>query len=257
MSDVFNGLRLAAMDRLRRDGELSAAARLVGLEILSHVNRASMDAWPSESTLAAALGLDIKTVKRAVPVLEAAGYFVISRRRRYSNRYRPVFETGIEPQSTPFEHNGAGDRITAIGDKYGPSTGDKNGPRSPLSKSIRTPSTDITSRNEQSESSEKQRTCEHREDLRERRGDEKIEAELVRQLGADGLDVMGRLHEIDGGRPRLRVISKARAGRLSLEDLSAARLAAQRCEDSSWLAVRVPKRGIELAPRRVISRFCG
>jgi DNA-binding MarR family transcriptional regulator len=229
MSDDFNRRRLAAMDSLRQDSRLTPAARLVGLEIFARVNRTSLDAWPAESTIAAALGIEIKTVKRAIAALEKSRYFEIARRRGESNRYRPNFvvrTTGAEnvpsPQSEPE------DKIPTGGGKNGPPDRDKNGLQSPLRNPLRTPSTALAQQQATFHGSRQQTAFEHNEDLRERRGDELVEAELIRQLGADGLDVLGRLLEIDGGRPRLRLIKAARAGQLREDDLAAARLVAMR-----------------------------
>jgi hypothetical protein len=227
MSDDFNRLRLAAMDRLRRDKRLTPAARLVGLEILSRVNRTSLDAWPSERTIAACLGVEIKTVKRAIHALEENRYFEIARSRGGSNRYRPIFLAGTTgAENVPSAASELGDKIPTGGDKNGPPGGDKNRLQSPLRDTFRTPSTVLTPQAGALDVSRQQTVFEQPEDLRERWGDERVEAEVIRQLGADGLDVLGRLHEIDGGRPRLRLIKAARAGRLREEDLSAARLVA-------------------------------
>ena len=53
-----------AAEALNRHPELTPAARRVGLELLSHVDRATGTAWPSEARMAAALGYDVRTVRR-------------------------------------------------------------------------------------------------------------------------------------------------------------------------------------------------
>jgi DNA-binding FadR family transcriptional regulator len=73
LSKDFARARLQAADELRRDGKLSAAARLVGLEIFSYVNQASGEAFPSQGTIARRLGITDRAVRTAVKQLADAG----------------------------------------------------------------------------------------------------------------------------------------------------------------------------------------
>jgi len=228
MTGDFNRQRLAAMDRLRRDGRLTPSARLVGLEIYARVNRTSIDAWPAESTIATDVHIDIKTVKRAISALEKYGYFEIVRKRGVSNRYRPTFEGRTGAENVPSPASELAVKIPASGDKKGLSDGGKSGPQFPSRNPFRTASTALAPQPATLHVSSQQGTFEHSEDLRERPGDERVEAEVIRQFGDDGPDVLGRLHEIDSGRPRLRLIQAARDGKLSREDLDAARYVAMR-----------------------------
>jgi len=90
-SKDFARARLQAADELRRDGKLSAAARLVGLEIFSYVNQASGEAFPSEATIARRLGITDRTVRTAVKQLADAGRINVTRRRGRNNLYSPTF----------------------------------------------------------------------------------------------------------------------------------------------------------------------
>jgi biotin operon repressor len=90
-SKDFTRARLQAADELRRDGKLSAAARLVGLEIFSYVNQASGGAFPSQATIARRLGITERTVRTAVKQLVDAGHINVRRRRGRNNLYWPAF----------------------------------------------------------------------------------------------------------------------------------------------------------------------
>ena len=90
-SKDFTRARLQAADQLRRDGKLSAAARLVGLEIFSYVNEASGEAFPSEATIARRLGITDRTVRTAVKQLADAGRIKVTRRPGRNNLYSPAF----------------------------------------------------------------------------------------------------------------------------------------------------------------------
>src|SRR5689334_9279179 len=86
----FTRARLQAMDDLRRNGQLTAAARLVGLEIFACVNRVSGCAFPAEETIAKRLGISGRIVRTAIAQLRAAGCIKVMRRGR-SNLYFPTF----------------------------------------------------------------------------------------------------------------------------------------------------------------------
>jgi hypothetical protein len=92
----FARAQLQAMDDLRRDGKLSLATRMVGLEIFSFVNRRSGCAFPSEVTIGRRLKVDERTVRRAIRELTAADYIKVTRRGR-NNVYFPTL-TERKPQ---------------------------------------------------------------------------------------------------------------------------------------------------------------
>src|ERR1700754_4767871 len=82
----FRGL-LRVRDRLMRDGNLTAAARLVGWYIFWRVNKKSRDAWPSHETIANDLHISLKTAKRATLALREANYITCELDGRF-NRYK-------------------------------------------------------------------------------------------------------------------------------------------------------------------------
>lgn len=129
MADNFARLKFRWLDRLMHDTTLSATERLVGYEIGCHLNSKSGDAWPSQARIAARLGIDLKSVKRATAALSGApkkkygpprtAYVVvdfdpITRR----NTYVPCFDA--LPNATP---QGGGD-MPPSGGVVTPSDGD-------------------------------------------------------------------------------------------------------------------------------------
>jgi biotin operon repressor len=97
---AFTRARLQAGDDLRRNGQLSVTARLVGLEILSCVNKVSGCAFPSEETIAARLRIARRTVIRAIKELKAAGSIKAMRHGR-RNVYFPPFVDQIGANLSP------------------------------------------------------------------------------------------------------------------------------------------------------------
>jgi hypothetical protein len=93
----FTRARLQAADNLRRNGHLTAAARLVGLEILACLNKTSGCAFPAEETIARRLGITVRTVRSAVAQLRKAGCISITRRGR-CNVYFPAFLNATIPE---------------------------------------------------------------------------------------------------------------------------------------------------------------
>src|SRR5262245_10980531 len=92
--EEFDRRKARAKDAAMHDRRLTQSFRNVGRELLDNVNFERGYAWPFESTVAAALGLDVRTVKRAVKELVATGYFRIAHEpfkggRR--NLYHPAF----------------------------------------------------------------------------------------------------------------------------------------------------------------------
>jgi hypothetical protein len=90
--------RLDFFDRLRRDIRLSAATRLVGLEIGSYLNSVSGEAFPSNDTLAAVLNLSPDTISVAIKELGKEWYTVERRPcpKGRKNYFRPCFSCGLE-----------------------------------------------------------------------------------------------------------------------------------------------------------------
>lgn len=94
----FNRKRLAAMDRVRRDTNLSASFRAVGGELFAKVDFDTGDAYPSIEHLEEKLGLSPRTVKMAVKALQERGYFTVVKRGR-CNRYVPIYEPAEKVQN--------------------------------------------------------------------------------------------------------------------------------------------------------------
>jgi biotin operon repressor len=137
----FARARLQAADELRRDGKLSATARLVGLEIFSYVNQASGEAFPSEPTIARRLGITDRTVRTAVKQLTDAGHIKVTRRRGRNNLYSPAFikqtQEKISGVGTP-RSSGTPEKFDADPGKKQQGTPEKNDPLTLLLNPIRT-----------------------------------------------------------------------------------------------------------------------
>jgi hypothetical protein len=90
----FTRQKLAAMDRVRCDSNLSASIRTVGAEMFSLCVYELGYAYPSEQYLVEKLGISVRTVKMAVKALQEAGYFRVEKHGR-NNVYRPLFDQGV------------------------------------------------------------------------------------------------------------------------------------------------------------------
>jgi hypothetical protein len=253
MADAFTRAKLRLQDRGMHDARLTAAARLVFYEILQHLNRVSGDAWPSEERIARNLGIEVRTVRRAIhgyetvrkgnavkqPGLVDLAYLTVEVDGR-SNTYRPVFE--VDPQTpdkmSAVPNAATPDKNASDTGHFGTGTPDKNTPLS----SLREPIERNPSRPSSSTPAFQGRASEPRGNaigqpmkeggrLRPQRGDERVEALIAKQFGPDGYDILGKLNEIDGGQPMLRLFSIARTypnARIPQADLDAARLTAAR-----------------------------
>jgi Helix-turn-helix domain len=138
---VFMRARLQAMDNLRRNGKLSATARIVGLEILACVNSVNGGAWPSETTIACRLGFGERTVRRAIVQLTADGFKVMRRRGR-SNVYFPAFADRTEANLAGVVADPKEANLASNPGQKRPHTPDKNDRLTLSSNPGRTPSTE-------------------------------------------------------------------------------------------------------------------
>ena len=105
-------------NRIMLDKTLSPATRLVGWYIADHIHTVRGYAWPAQVDIARDLGIDLRSVKRAVKSL--APYFKIDRRGR-ANEYRigaklSPMEAGDRGQKRP----GKVTKTSEIGDKKDP-----------------------------------------------------------------------------------------------------------------------------------------
>jgi ribosomal protein S25 len=139
---AFTRARLQAGDDLRRNGKLTAAARLVGLEIFNCVNRVSRGAWPSEETIADRLGITGRTVRTAIKQLVAAGCIKVMRRRGRSHVYFPVFADRTAENISGVEGAPKEEKFSVDPGKKHPLTPEKNDPLTLVSNPVRTSSTE-------------------------------------------------------------------------------------------------------------------
>jgi hypothetical protein len=168
-SKAFTRARLQAMDNLRRNGKLSATARIVGLEILACVNSVNGGAWPSETTIACRLGFGERTVRRAIVQLKADGCTKVMRRRGRSNVYFPAFADRTEANLAGVEADPREAKLASNPGQKRPHTPDKNGRQTLSSNPGRTPSTEAAT--------DKKRT--QREKLKARQRAENEIADLI------------------------------------------------------------------------------
>jgi hypothetical protein len=149
----FNAARLAFLDRLRDDGRMTPATRLVGWKIGSYLNSVTGDAWPSHEELVKGLKIGMRTVKRAIAELSRYGYYHIERRRTKLGRknfYYPCFdvvsskEVGAKLACTP--KSGAGIKKDEGTAQFRPDVRAKGDLILPSKNSFRTPSTSRTSK---------------------------------------------------------------------------------------------------------------
>jgi hypothetical protein len=134
----FNRARLAFLDQLRRDSTLTPAARLVGWEIGSRVNMVSGAAWPAQETIASALGLDSRTVRRSIRELTRC-YYTIHRGGR-SLSYMPNFDGGKPDKLSGVDQSETQDKNVPHRTQKQPATGGQNVHQSPSRDPLRTSS---------------------------------------------------------------------------------------------------------------------
>jgi hypothetical protein len=97
----WDGKRFDFYDRLRRDVRMSAATRLVGLEIGWCLNSVSGDAWPSNEYLKTVLNLHADTISVAIKELRLHEWYFVERRRCPEGRknvFQPNFGCGLEDE---------------------------------------------------------------------------------------------------------------------------------------------------------------
>jgi hypothetical protein len=130
MSAVTPKAKFDLANRILLDRTLTPVTRLVGWFIADHINTQRGYAWPPQSTIASALNINEKSVRRAVK--ELGDYFDINRAGR-ANEYRPRTPdnlSGITPPtpnnlsaielSTPDNLSTTPDNLSKIPDKNDP-----------------------------------------------------------------------------------------------------------------------------------------
>lgn len=85
-----------AAEALIRHPGLSPAARRVGLELLNRIDRKTGLAWPSESRMAEALGVDVRTIRRGKAELAAHGLLTWVRRGTSWKGRTPLYRLALD-----------------------------------------------------------------------------------------------------------------------------------------------------------------
>jgi hypothetical protein len=92
MADDFTRRKLKWLDQLSRDLSVSHAGFRLAYALSGHFNHDSGEAWPTQATLAAALGVSDRTVRTLTEELASQGYLSVKsgRGRHQSNRFSMV-----------------------------------------------------------------------------------------------------------------------------------------------------------------------
>ena len=100
MSDRFTADKLAWLEQIQDDADLSATAFGVAFGIGRHLNRESGDAWPSQATLGRMAGVSDRQVRTLLKMLAAQGHIEVETGGFHRpDRYRPVLKDR-KPTST-------------------------------------------------------------------------------------------------------------------------------------------------------------
>lgn len=115
--DPFTSAIFRWLNAVAADPELPPAAFKLAYVISQHINRSSLEAWPSQTTLKCAIGVkDERSVRRLTDVLEERGHLLTRRRRQSSMVYRlaqdrtelsyqPISEAASDPDTRPDEND--------------------------------------------------------------------------------------------------------------------------------------------------------
>jgi len=112
----FMANKLAWQEAIIRDQRLTAIARLIGCQMMHDLHSERRGAWRSQEAIAALIGVDVRTVRRALAALAGHGYFktTVSHGRGHANFYEPVFSP---PENRALvSANGAENRALASSD---------------------------------------------------------------------------------------------------------------------------------------------
>jgi len=85
--------KLAWQEATIRDQNLSPVTRLIACQLMHDLHSERRGAWRSQESIAALIGVDVRTVRRALSALVASGYLkaTISRGRGHANFYEALF----------------------------------------------------------------------------------------------------------------------------------------------------------------------
>src|ERR1700674_3876739 len=114
-SDDFTKRRFRWLDQVAADPAVTATGFVLAYRIAKFFNRETGDAWPAQPTLAAAMRMDTRSVRRLCDQLEAAGHLqvIASRGRGHSCRYRPILHEEPEPAAPEREAESEPEAVTA------------------------------------------------------------------------------------------------------------------------------------------------
>lgn len=93
MSDRFTADKLAWLEQVQDDADLSATAFAVAFGIGRHLNRETGDAWPSQATLGGMAGVSDRQIRKLLKLLHSQGHLDIQTGGFHRpDRYRPVLK---------------------------------------------------------------------------------------------------------------------------------------------------------------------
>jgi biotin operon repressor len=199
MADAFSRQKMRWLNSVMYCKQFTPTVCRVAYMLADYLNRATQDCWPAQETIARKLGISTKTVQRSVRRLESMGVLQIRRpkRRGQTHRYAPVLKPASD-FSDPAKRQGSQNAgVRDVRQSYL-----ENPYRSYLG-------ADRKSGGRAQRASDRGR----------------IEIEVARRFGSDGIEILNRLAEIDD-RFVDRLCEAHRNGSLTDEALSAARLAA-------------------------------
>lgn len=92
--DSFTANKFRWLDQVAADKSVAPLAFKLAYIVATYINRETGDAWPSQETLAASLGIGVRAVRNASGQLVDAGHVsvMVTRGRGHSNRYRAVLK---------------------------------------------------------------------------------------------------------------------------------------------------------------------
>jgi len=199
-------MRAKWLKRVMYSERTSTSEKCFAYAVSDHLNCVTLDCWPSQERLAALLGWDsVKTAQRAALGLEAEGFQVITRVRRGSYRYAPIFRVSDEEDSSV---SAWGQFSLSETDKIVNESLLQNQPMGP------TPTTPTYLVEQQSKKGSR---------LKQRGADEFA---LAQMLGPDGMEILSRLSELDDAHVQ-RLCDAFAIGAIDERELAAARLAAE------------------------------
>jgi hypothetical protein len=115
MADDFTRKRFQWLDQVAADPAVTAAGFVLAYRIAKFFNRETGDAWPAQPTLAAAMRMDTRSVRRLCDQLEAAGHLQVlaSCGRGHSCRYRSIFHAEPDQNEPEREAESEPEAVTA------------------------------------------------------------------------------------------------------------------------------------------------